>query len=394
MPLLKEVAERLSQDELMSGLIEEIYTEDDLFNVLDFRGLSGKSLVYNRELALPEADFYAPNDPIAESGGTVEEITVVLRAILGDVDVDSFLDETMGDTNDQTALQVGMKTKAVARKFRHALINGAAFQVLPGNVAGAPAGFIVSVDEVSDNHGKGKGYLELDADGAQVRYTAPGDVTPGAWVPLPGATGQIVVKSEMPSKYIKLTLNAANKGAADVTATLTATESKSFTGLKHLVVPSQTIEAGPNGADLNWDLLDQLADKVKGGPATCYLMNERTIRSYKALLRVAGGTDSAMLQLPNFGRPVLTLNGAPVLKSEFVLPNEPQGAATNTVSVYAVRIGQGGFQGLFGGPSAGIRVQPVGTVQDKDAERYRVKWYAGTALYSTLSVARLKGIKN
>jgi hypothetical protein len=123
-------------------------------------------------------------------------------------------------------------------------------------------------------------------------------------------------------------------------------------------------------------------------------MNERTIRSYKALLRVAGGTDSAMLQLPNFGRPVLTLNGAPVLKSEFVLPNEPQGAATNTVSVYAVRIGQGGFQGLFGGPSAGIRVQPVGTVQDKDAERYRVKWYAGTALYSTLSVARLKGIKN
>ncbi|MNS39858.1 hypothetical protein D3C72_721560 [compost metagenome] len=70
------------------------------------------------------------------------------------------------------------------------------------------------------------------------------------------------------------------------------------------------------------------------------------------------------------------------------------GTAANTVSVYAVRIGQTGFQGLVGGANAGVRVQPVGTVQDKDAERFRVKWYAGTALYTTVAVARLRGIKN
>jgi hypothetical protein len=41
-----------------------------------------------------------------------------------------------------------------------------------------------------------------------------------------------------------------------------------------------------------------------------------------------------------------------------------------------------------------MKVEEIGTIQNKDAIRYRVKWYVGTALKSTLSLARLKGITN
>ena len=43
---------------------------------------------------------------------------------------------------------------------------------------------------------------------------------------------------------------------------------------------------------------------------------------------------------------------------------------------------------------AGIAVEDIGTIQNKDAVRWRVKWYVGTALKATHSVARLKGVTN
>ena len=53
-----------------------------------------------------------------------------------------------------------------------------------------------------------------------------------------------------------------------------------------------------------------------------------------------------------------------------------------------------GLHGLYGGDQAGIRIEDIGTVQNKDATRTRVKWYCGLALKSTKSVARLSGVTN
>ena len=53
-----------------------------------------------------------------------------------------------------------------------------------------------------------------------------------------------------------------------------------------------------------------------------------------------------------------------------------------------------GFHGLYGGASAGIRVEHIGTVQNRDATRTRLKWYVGAALRSTKSVGRIEGITN
>lgn len=299
MPLLREEAEKLSNNQLLSGVIEEIIDRDDLFAILPFTKVNSKAYVYNREKTLGGADWLDPNEEIQESASTFEEVTAHLRILAGDVDVDKFLDSTMGDTNAQKAIQIAQKAKGVARKFHQAL-----------------------------------------------------------------ATGDRAVTA------------------------------KSFDGLPKLITADQTIEAGENGGALTLTMLDELCDKVPHG-ADVIVMRRGTIRAYRALLRATYGTDAVMQQLENFGRPMLTHNGIPIIMNEFLAGDEVQGTNDATCSVYALRLNEvDGLHGLFGGENAGIVVEDIGTVQNKDATRTRLKWYCGLALKSTKSVARLKGVTN
>ena len=396
MPLLQVEAERLSNNVLQQGYVETIITEDPLFALLDFRQLNGKALIYNRELALPDTDFRAPGDTINESSGKTEEVISRVRAIIGDVDIDNFLDETMGDTNDQEAIQIAMKVKATGRKFRDKLINGAAYA---GTItSGNPTGFVTAVVEVSDANGKGSGTIELDVSETSLRYTAPGDTEgAGAWVDFGTTDGTYTLPSGSPSRWVKVTVDASELGVADADIVMTISETKEFTGLKYLVPDSQLVlPTNAAGDNLSWDILDQLDEKVVGTSIDLYMMPKRTIRAYRALLRAAGGIEPAMMQIPNFtGAPVLTLNGKPVLPNEFISTAETYGGTANTTSIYAVSLeANKGLQGLFSGPSAGIRVNEVGELETQDATRHRVKWYAGTCLWSQKAVARAVGIKN
>jgi len=391
MPLLRTVAESLSNAELEAGIIETIYTQDDFFSVLDFMQVNNKYLAYERELALPSTAYVAPGDTIAESAGTVEDVVSYLRAIVGDVDVDNFLDETMGDTNNQEAVQIAMKVKATARKFQQSLITGKAYTAT--STAGGT--WITAYPEVSDNHGRtnSNGKLTLDHTAHTLSYQANGDTAAGTAVDV-SADGTYTLASASPSKWIKVTITAANEPASG-SFPVTVTETKEFTGLSKLCAPTQVISAGTNGAALSWSLLDQLKDAITIGQPDFFLFPKRTIRAYKALLRAAGGVDSAMLQLPNFGRPVLTFDGIPVLANDFIPVNLAQGSSGNVCTeIYAGKVGEDGLQGLYGGPNAGIRVSNVGEVQDKDATRTRVKWYCGLRLKSQLALAKVTGITN
>ena len=40
----------------------------------------------------------------------------------------------------------------------------------------------------------------------------------------------------------------------------------------------------------------------------------------------------------------------------------------------------------------GIDIEEIGELETKDATRWRIKWYAGLAVFSELGVARLRGI--
>ena len=299
MALLKVEADKLSNNDLVSGIIQEIIEKDATFALLPFAKTEGKAYVYIRENALPTVDFLDPNDVVLEGAATFTEITTKLRIIAGDVDVDKFIESTEGNNNNQKAVQIAAKAKAMARTFKDKFLNG--------DNAGAP---------------------------------------------------------------------------------------KEFDGLKKLVVSGQTINSGANGAALTFSMLDDLLDKVTMG-ADAIVMRAGTIRAYMALLRATGGTAAAMIQIPNFGVPVLSHNGVPILRNDFSVATEVLGTGTNLCSVYALRMNEAdGVHGLFGGDAAGFVVEDIGTVQNKDATRTRVKWYVGMALKSTKSASRLAGITN
>lgn len=169
---------------------------------------------------------------------------------------------------------------------------------------------------------------------------------------------------------------------------------KEFDGLKVLVPGSQTLVAGANGAAVTLEALDELKDAVKTG-IHCFMMRRGTWRAIKAILRSFGGNHAETIMIENFGRPIPAYDGVPVILNDFITANEVQGSSSVTTSIYGLRLDEAnGFHGIVGGEAAGIKVEEIGTIQNKDAVRHRVKWYVGTALKGTQSVARLKGVTN
>lgn len=299
MPLLRAEAEKLSQNQVVQGIIEEIITVNEMYSLLPFTKVDGKAYLYKRENTLPTVDFIDPSEDVPENAGTFTEVVTKLRILIGDVDVDKFMNETMSDTEDQLGTQIALKTKAMARKFQDSVVNG--------------------------NN---------------------------------------------------------------------TTNAKEFDGLKALTVAGQTIPVAANGGALSLTQMDQLIDAVPNGP-DFIMMRSGTRRAYVAQLRAAAGNTGAMIQHPNFDVPVLAHNGVPIIVNDYLPANEVLGSGTNLCSVYAVRANElDGLHGLYGGDQAGIRIEDIGTVQDKDATRTRVKWYCGLALKSTKSVARLSGVTN
>lgn len=305
MPLLKTEAEKLSNNQLEQGVVEEIIDKDDMFAFLPFKGINGKAYVYNREGTLSEGAFVDPNEVVPEGASTATEVTTNLRIIIGDVDVDKFLEETMGDTNDQKSVQIAAKAKGIGRKFKNALING-------NNAVNAK-----------------------EFDGISKLVTATGNI-----------------------------LHA--DGSAGGTA----------------------------GGAITLDMIDELLDAVPNG-ADVLIMRKGTLRALKALWRAAGGNTGNMLQINNFGMVVPAHDGTPILINDFIAGDVAEGTSTATCSIYAARFNEvDGLHGLFGGKTAGIRVEDIGTVQNKDATRTRVKFYTGLALKSTKSLAAVRGITN
>jgi hypothetical protein len=299
MPLLKQDAQRLSNNLLVQGVVEEIIKRDAIYALLPFVQVNHKAYVYNREATIPGIDFIDVNSDISEGGSTFQDVTVTLKIMAKNVDIDKFLSETMGDTNGQIALQLQGAAKAVDQKFRQTMVIG---------------------DSAVNN-------LEFD-------------------------------------------------------------------GFRKLVTAGQTIVAGANGAALTFEMLDQLIDQVPNRPDALF-MRHGTYRALKALMRTSGGMVPEQLKLRDFDGLVPTYDGLPIVLSEYLPGDEVQGTATATTSIYAARMNTvDGLHGLYGGDSAGIRVESLGTLELRDSVRYRLKWYTAMALKSTKSIARLKGVTN
>lgn len=124
MPLLKAEADKLSQEDLVRGVIEEFITTDEMYAFLPFSKTDGKAYTYNREKTLAGGSWLSPNETVTEEASTFEEVVTQLRILIGDVDVDKFLQGTESDENNQWAIQVRAKLKGMSRQLQQAIITG------------------------------------------------------------------------------------------------------------------------------------------------------------------------------------------------------------------------------------------------------------------------------
>jgi len=114
----------LSENDLQAGVIERFLIESSVLDRLPLKQIDGNAYAYNSELALPGVEFRAVNSAYAESTGTVVQATESLVILGGDADVDTFIQATRSNLNDQIETQVRLKVKAATYKFQDAFFNG------------------------------------------------------------------------------------------------------------------------------------------------------------------------------------------------------------------------------------------------------------------------------
>lgn len=127
---------KLSQDMLIAGVIENVITVNQFFEMLPFDEIEGNALAFNRENALGEVGLgtvgtlvSTATNPLsggsnAKNPATFTQVTSSLTKILGDAEVDGLIAATRSNINDQKAVQVASKAKHCGRVYQHMLING------------------------------------------------------------------------------------------------------------------------------------------------------------------------------------------------------------------------------------------------------------------------------
>ncbi len=160
---------------------------------------------------------------------------------------------------------------------------------------------------------------------------------------------------------------------------------------------NQVIAMGATGATLTLVKLDELIDAVKGGKPDMLLMSRRTRRKINALVRASGGmVDSDRDQWGNF---VQLWDGVPIGVNDWILDTHALSGSLETGTtggtcsiIYAIQTGEWALCGLT---SPGhLTVEPIGSMESKDATRTRVKWYVSLALFSTVKAAALIGVQD
>lgn len=166
-----------------------------------------------------------------------------------------------------------------------------------------------------------------------------------------------------------------------------------------------TATGGTTSQALSFALLDELLDKVlaKDGDVDWMMMPERTLRSYRVLLRALGGvTADEVITFPD-GRKVMGYSGIPIFKNTYLSVAETaDGAALTGGAMTSVWAGcfddssqKVGISAIYPAATmAGIEVKPVGQMETKDSSLVRVVQYANLVSFNRRGLARLTSISN
>lgn len=116
---------KLSQDELVAGVIANVITVNKMYELLPFDGIDGNSLAYNRENVLGDVQVATVGDTItAKNAATFTKVNSNLTTILGDAEVNGLIQATRSSTTDQEGTQVASKAKSAGRQYQTMLATG------------------------------------------------------------------------------------------------------------------------------------------------------------------------------------------------------------------------------------------------------------------------------
>jgi hypothetical protein len=114
----------LTNDTLQRGVVSLFAQTSPVLELLPFMSISGNSYKYNQESVLPNVAFRDIGEGYTPSSGEVTQKSESLMILGGDVDVDKFVVQTLGNVNDQRAIQTQLKTKAIAKTFTKVFFKG------------------------------------------------------------------------------------------------------------------------------------------------------------------------------------------------------------------------------------------------------------------------------
>lgn len=132
---------KLTQDMLVSGVIESLITTNHFYQMLPFQGISGNALAYNREKSSDavDAEGKVKSSFIKQQEGTgaftgagtdgkgaigFNRVTAELTTLIGDAHVDGFIQATKSNETDQASVQIAAKAKYLGRKFQELMVGG------------------------------------------------------------------------------------------------------------------------------------------------------------------------------------------------------------------------------------------------------------------------------
>ena len=180
----------------------------------------------------------------------------------------------------------------------------------------------------------------------------------------------------------------------------TTSQPREFDGLQVRLGGAQLIanSAAAGGGALSLARLDEAIDAVDN--PTHLIMAKAMRRRFTALMRNQALAGNVLLDKDEFGRPMLSYGGLPILVGysrnggvepiPFVEVGAGGGAAQNT-SIYVVSFGPGRLTGIRNG---GMQVRDLGELQSAPVLRDRVETYAGIALMHGRAAARLSSVND
>ena len=123
MTLIEAAKLYISNGEDVRGAVVQMFGEsNNVMRYLPFTDINGGALNYAQEGSLPAVAFRGVNESFTASTGVINPIVEPLRIAGGEVDVDSFFIDTMGE--EARSVHEAMKIKAITQDFQRVFFKG------------------------------------------------------------------------------------------------------------------------------------------------------------------------------------------------------------------------------------------------------------------------------